>query len=406
MGNGRLLREMQEKYQNIGLSQDNLIKLIFLLQDNYKKEMVAIEESDAKFTINKRIRIQNTLKALKDFLKYTKLYDYYKDSNRSFIPLFFIAYHLFHRRKDDNGILHFFDNYETGNSDFAFMRTWLFNSLLNGVFSKGSGWIPYTTGIRKILELIKDHKDKPFPFESLFSVYKFHPVKFTENYTVNNIDQLDNSFVFYLMYDLSSINRTNDKDHVMPKSILEKSGYSKEKIDSIKNYQLLDYGTNRGTKNGKPFAQWLNNAEYVKDKQAYMSLHLIPDDESLWHEEHFENFIEKRSELILEKMLKYANYNRSENPSIEEHPKKSSINVENGGQLLFLPSEEVFRENILKTHKANWTITYTDGTEKDGIWNANNITETSNIIGNIRSGYLRGWKEKGIVKAVFEVKDG
>jgi hypothetical protein len=78
--------------------------------------------------------------------------------------------------------------------------------LLNKVFSNGSGWIPSDTGIRKILELIKNHKDKPFPLKDLFNVYKFHPVTFTENYTLDNMDQLDDSFVFYLMYDLSSIN--------------------------------------------------------------------------------------------------------------------------------------------------------------------------------------------------------
>jgi len=373
------LMEMQEEYQNIGLSQDNLVKLIFLLQDNYDKEMAAIEATDAEFAVHNRTRIEATLKALKDFLKYAKLYDYYKDSNRSFIPLFIIAYHLFHKNKNDNSISNFFDNYETGNSDFASIRIWLINSLLNGVFSTGSGWVPYKTGIKKILKLIKNYKDKPFPVDGLFNIYKNHPVTFTINYTKENIDKLDKDFVFYLMYDLSSANRTNDKDHIMPKSILKKCGYPQAKIDSIKNKQLLDPKTNRNAKNGKPFAQWINNSEYVKDKQMYMSRHLIPNDESLWLEDRFEDFAEKRAELILEKILKYAKYE-----------------IENEGNLLFLPNEEIFNKNLLKTHKANYTIKYVDDSEeRNGTCNADNSDD-------IRIRFFENKKERErIVEAIF-----
>jgi hypothetical protein len=301
------LREMLEKYQDIGLSQENLIKLIFLLQDDYNKEMASIESSDAEFAIRNRERIKVTLKSLKDFLIYSKVYDYYKDSNRSFIPLFFIVYHLFHKNIGNIEIDRFFDNYETGNSDFSLMRRWLFNSLINGVFrSKGAGWIPYKTGIRKILSLIKNYKNKVFPIDELFSIYTDHPITFTLEYTKENIDQLDSSFVYYVMYDLSRTNRMNDIDHIMPKNILESLNYPSEKINSIKNFQLLDYGTNRGHKNGKAFKDWLTAKEYVKDKEAYILLHSIPNDESLWVEEKFEEFEDKRADIILEKIFKYT----------------------------------------------------------------------------------------------------
>jgi hypothetical protein len=39
-----------------------------------------------------------------------------------------------------------------------------------------------------------------------------------------------------------------------------------------------------GTKNAKPFAQWVNNPEFVKDKLTYVAIHLIPKDETLWIE--------------------------------------------------------------------------------------------------------------------------
>lgn len=301
------LKEMLEKYQDIGLTQDNLIKLIFLLQDNHNKEMASIEATDAEFAINNRERIKATIKALKDFLECSKTYDYYKEGNRSFIPLFFISYHLFHKSIDNNALINYFNNYETGNADFPLMKRWLYHSLINGVFrSKGAGWIPYKTGIKKILEAIKTHKNNTFPISELFQVYITHPITFTTTYTSGNLDQLDNSFVYYLMYDRARTTRTNDIDHIMPKNILETNGVDWGKINSIKNFQLLDFGTNRGAKNGKPFKEWLDNAEYVKDKPAYVTLHLIPTDETLWTEDKFEDFIEARATLILSKLTTYA----------------------------------------------------------------------------------------------------
>ena len=301
------LRETLESYEEIGLSQDNLIKLIFILQDNHNKEMASIDGGDADFAIRNRERIKCTLKALKEFLVYAKIYDYYKDGNRSFIPLFFITYHIYHKDIDDNSVSSFFNNYETGNTDFPKMKKWLFHSLVNGVFrSKGAGWIPYKTGIRKLLEQIKNHKNSGFPIDELFQVYTNHPITFTTSYETNNLDQLDSSFVYYLMYDQAKTIRTNDIDHIMPKSILESLKYDWSKINSIKNFQLIDYGTNRGEKNGKAFGLWINNPAYVTDKKAFVRLHLIPADESLWTEDRFEDFTEKRAEIILTKLEKYT----------------------------------------------------------------------------------------------------
>ena len=297
------LKEMLERYQDIGLTQDNLIKLIFLLQDNHNKEMASIEKTDAEFAIIHRDRIKATIKALKDFLECSKTVDYYKEGNRSFIPLFFISYHLFHKKIDNNSLQNYFNNYETANVDFPLMKLWLYHSLINGVFrSRGAGWIPYKTGIKKILESIKTNKNKEFPIGELFQVYITHPITFTTKYTSGNLDQLDSSFVYYLIYDRARITRINDVDHIMPKNILETKGFDLSKINSIKNSQLLDFGTNRGAKNGKPFKEWVNNPVYVKDKPTYVALHLMPSDETLWTEDKFEDFIEARATLILGKL--------------------------------------------------------------------------------------------------------
>jgi len=77
----------------------------------------------------------------------------------------------------------------------------------------------------------------------------------------------------------------------------------------------------------------------------------------------------------------------------------------NTPQLSLLPDEDTFRKKLLIHKKANWTLVYADGKEEKGIWNANNFKESSSVTSNIRSGYLRNWKNKRIIKAIFEVKE-
>ena len=300
------LREILSQYDDIGLTQDNLIKLIFILQDNHNKEMANIEDTDANFAILNKEKIESSLYATKQFLKHSKLYDYYKDGSHSFIPLFFIAYHLFHKKLESDKIKSYFNNFETGNFDYIPMKKWLYHSLLNGVFrSRGAGWVSYKTGIRKLLSVIKDFKNKEFPVKDLFDVYIQHPLNFELNYSKESLNNLDSSFVYYLMYDRKESLRINDVDHIMPKFILQSYNYSWDKINSISNYQLLDYSTNRGNKNSSSFNDWINNKDNVKDKKQYVKIHLIPDDESLWLEKEFEKFIDKRAELIIEKISSY-----------------------------------------------------------------------------------------------------
>jgi hypothetical protein len=65
------------------------------------------------------------------------------------------------------------------------------------------------------------------------------------------------------MYDKAKTIRANDINHIMPKSILSSQQYDSLRINSIKNFQLIDPGTNRGDKNGESFDCWINNPEYV-----------------------------------------------------------------------------------------------------------------------------------------------
>lgn len=303
------LKEVLSEYGDIGLDQDNLIKLIFLLQDNTNKEMAAIEAKDAEFAIQNQDRIKATIKATRDFLLHSKVFDYYKEGNQSFIPLFFIAYHLYHKDLTNEQIENYFTTFETKNSDFLNLQNWLYLSLLNGVFrSKGAGWIPYKTGIKRILGIVKNYKNKPFPTNEIFELYANQLHFFSLKPSVDNLGSFDKSFLYYLMYGRQRSIRINDEDHIMPKNILQKLGFDWESINSIKNYQLLDFGTNRGEKNGKAFIDWVNNANYVQDKDFYVETHLIPSSEEIWIEDKFLEFSKIRGELIVQKLNEYIKF--------------------------------------------------------------------------------------------------
>jgi len=289
------------EFKDIGMTQDNLIKLIFILQDNHNKEMSDISASDAKFAIDYRERIWNSLECVRKFLHYSSLYNYYKEGNRSFIPLYFIAYHIFHKDISTSEIPYYFDNHDANNAEFPRIKKWVYYSLLNGVFrSKGAGWIPYKTGIRKILETIRDYKNTDFPIGELFEVYYNHGLTFSEQFDQSNLESLDSQFVYYLIYDKNMTVRIQDIDHIMPKNILINLGCDWSKINSVRNFQLLDYGTNRGLKNGNSFKQWLMNN--VTDRPTYLKRHLIPSNDQLWTEDKFDEFINQRGLLILEKL--------------------------------------------------------------------------------------------------------
>lgn len=66
--------------------------------------------------------------------------------------------------------------------------------------------------------------------------------------------------------------------------------------------------------------------------------------------------------------------------------------------------EESFKIAFLNCGVASVEIFYTNGSAESYQWKKNNFTEKSSAKGNLMSGRLRGWKEKGIIKAV--VKSG
>jgi hypothetical protein len=137
--------------KDIGVDQDTLIKLLLILNDKPTKEMSDLTAEDAEFATSNYERIQATLKALRQFLTVSNNVNWFAAAkNRSAIPLYFLAYHIFHSKTPTSKLNEMFIHFDTSDKEFHEMTIWLRISLLNKVFSRGCGWIPYKTGIKKI----------------------------------------------------------------------------------------------------------------------------------------------------------------------------------------------------------------------------------------------------------------
>lgn len=76
-------------------------------------------------------------------------------------------------------------------------------------------------------------------------------------------------------------------------------------------------------------------------------------------------------------------------------------------ELIFYPNDENIFKSLLIKHKKASVVLYTkEGKSENHVWRASRIKASSNLRGNIWSGYLRDWKERGITKAEFSVENG
>jgi len=296
-----LYKDIKE-FEDIGFSQDEVIKLIFLLQDNHRKNLTEIDEKDSLFIRKNRNRIISALKGTRQFLYASKLYDFYSFYKPSIIPLYFITYHLFHKSElKDEEIEKYFSNLEN-NLDYKLIYKWIYLSLLNRVFRRrGAGWTAYTTGVRKILDVVKNYKNKPFPTSELFEMYENHPLDFSQKIKSEWLEDYDFDFVMYVIYDKTRKFRKEDIDHIQPKSLLEKRGFGSESINTIGNLQLIDHNINRREKRDKELKNWI---ESLENKNEYIKKHLIPKDEELWSIKNYKNFLKERKKMIVDKLLR------------------------------------------------------------------------------------------------------
>lgn len=82
---------------------------------------------------------------------------------------------------------------------------------------------------------------------------------------------------------------------------------------------------------------------------------------------------------------------------------ETNVSTEKKPELTFHPTEKQFKAELLIEKRAE-VIIYTKNSGRYIVhWDASRLKPESNLRGNLWSGHLRNWKEKGIVSAEFSV---
>ncbi len=191
-----------------------------------------------------------------------------------------------------------------------FIKDYLVRSLLGGVFSGQPDNM-----IDRLVETI--HKDNGFKKANVFKTIQdygrslditSYKLQWQSGYGSSNIHLVFNLW-YGSEYKASSVKNEPQIDHMFARNILKKikvenedSGrmvqrFQKGEMDQLANCMMLPAHQNgAGDKSDKPLDEWLQD----KDDE-FLELHCIPKKKSLWRPENFEDFIEARSELILQK---------------------------------------------------------------------------------------------------------
>lgn len=301
--NEEFLYVIKDKYADIGLDQDGIIKFIFLLQDQVSKEITDVTKKDSDFITSNQDRIYASLDALGRYLDRFKLTEYVKKYRPSTIPLYLLAYYLYHLPNDNASLVEYFEG-DIHSNNVRKINRWMRASLLNRTFQRGRGWNPDRTGRKLIHAILAAKKGVDFPIEEIFSLYSirlhwFDPEPKDDEARINNYDR---AYIYYALYQSDILTRKNDADHIIAKDLLEKAGLT-DRFYTISNFQLLYFRENR-SKQDEIFRDWVHKVfnDDPKKIDDFTTTHCIPKDESLWVPERFEDFCNARRALIVAKL--------------------------------------------------------------------------------------------------------
>jgi len=195
------------------------------------------------------------------------------------------------------------------------IKKWYFTSLLTGLFSGQSDNV-----LTKIRDVIQNN-GSIFPVEEIVK----ETGKITGKVVKINEEVLDNILEFEYnrsktFFALSLLYPNEDwgripysEDHIFPRSKFKENklrnrGFSEDeiknyhqKVDNLANLQLITDEENE-RKRDKDFKKWIQTRN-----ESFYDKHLIPKDEELLQFDEFLNFIDKREELIKDKLKDIIN---------------------------------------------------------------------------------------------------
>ena len=196
------------------------------------------------------------------------------------------------------------------------VKKWLTLSLIKRTFSGTPDNV-----LLPIRRIISNNDKEDFPLDQIIEHLNRtnRALKFTKEEMEGLLDYKYNQkhtfAIMTLLYPNFDYQNLFQKDHIFPKDLfkrreLKKKGFSDEKINFyINNYNYLGNlqllpGPHNASKKNKEFDKWLKLTYKTKEElDNFMNTHFIPKDISLDFA-NFEEFLEKREELILARLKK------------------------------------------------------------------------------------------------------
>ncbi len=304
----RLVDSVRDK--GFSISKDLVLKtFLFLYSKDIKFRVTNFSKDNAKEFETEWEKIRDSILSTFDLLKTFGFTDYTLTSKNAIIP---IVYYLYHRNifKDYSTKIEFKNEREE-------IKKWLHIVLIKKIFGGQADSV--LTQIRKAFTTnITDEKIKQeiteFPVNEIFKNIKKDTTVGDEFIEDLLYSQKDDQYTFstlsVLYPNLDYKNNDFHKDHIHPAASFEdlpdnlKEKYGWWTYNSIYNLQMLDANENM-SKNDKALKDWVDEQTVNIDRSKFLENHLIPDvnlDLS-----NFEEYIEKRKELLITKLKEILN---------------------------------------------------------------------------------------------------
>lgn len=286
------------------LDKDFIMKSCLVLSDlpvaykvrNFNNQNLALIQSkweEIKSAIERAVDLTNTFGIDRDTLT----------SANALIP---VAYYLF---QHPHFTLRGETTFDVRNAVAA--RRWLTMALLNNVFGGSSDSI--LANIRGVLHKHKDTDDFPIN-EVNKEIARSGRTSFFNEQAIENFLSITYSerlafLALSILYDDNNWGTLPfHQDHIFPQSMftwkfMNEAGFSREEWgrynrlkDYIANLELLLFNENQ-EKSNLPFDRWIETRDV-----SFKKRHLIPDNPELWRFENFEQFIDERERLIVQRL--------------------------------------------------------------------------------------------------------
>lgn len=288
--------------KGFSITKDFVLKaFLYLYSANIKFKVTNFSKENAELFEDKWDSVRNAILSVFDLVRSFGFVDSTLRAKNALLPILYFLYHrdLYHDIVDSISL----------SQDRNNIRQWLHIVLIKHQFGRAADSVLIQMRQRFTKSFANKYIDEDicrFPIASLLKGSAVAEESVKELLSLQKDDQYTFSVLALLYPNLEY--RYNDfhKDHLHPANSFNiASGIEWSRYNSIVNLQLLGSRENESKQN-KPLLNWVDEQCASRDRQAFLSDHLIPDvDLSL---SNALQFFEERERLLTNRLLDLLNY--------------------------------------------------------------------------------------------------